>query len=458
MVATHNATVSPSATRTGCATASGDARNSREKGSALLAALCVTVVLGISLASYLTVCYRTLEMSTRSLRSGHSVTLAENGLEEALWALNKNDWSGWSLAGTTASRTFSGFTFDNGVTGSISVVVTSYNGSAGPRTISATGTLSMPDGSTVSRTLESASAQVPLLVNAVAATTGNVTFSSGGTIDSYDSSLGVYDPLNPGYSAIVASNATASGSATVQLTNAQVKGYVASTFGAGPSVSTGARVFGPETPSTVKIDSARVTSSPYQPVFSIKSISGTGTVLANPTTGSTTTLGSPSATSPDIYYSSGLNLTGTTKIIVDGPVRLVVSGSFYIGLYGGSPSIEVTSNGTLEVFSSGDLAIYGGGITNQSKDPKRVAIFSTNTLTAPDMNTTVPYYGIIYTPTGQFNVLGNSTIYGAVVAKKVAFTGTAPAVHYDVQLRNVVLSGLETPFAVSNWRESTNAE
>lgn len=434
------------------------AASGRQKGSTLLAAMCVTVVLGISLASYLTVCYRTLELSSRAARSGYSLTLAENGIEEALWALNNSNWSGWTIDGTTASRTISGFTFDNGVTGQILVSIESYDGSAGDRTITATGTLTTSDGTTSSRTLTASSKQAPLLVNAIAATTGNVSFSSGGTVDSYDSNLGTYASQTPGHSAIVASSATATTSATVQLTNAQIKGFVASTFASGPSVSSGARVYGPATPGTTKIDPDRVSTSPYQPVFTIKNVTGTGTVLSNPSAGSTTVIGSPSDTTPAIYYSSGLDLRSTTKIIVDGPVRLAVSGSFYIGLYGGSPSIEVTANGSLEVISKGDIAIYGNGINNLTQDPKRVAILSTNTLTAPDMNTSVPLYGVIYTPTGQFNLFGNSTVYGAVVAKKVVFSGTSPAVHYDTQLRDVVLTGVETPYSISNWREMTYAE
>jgi hypothetical protein len=428
------------------------------KGSALLAVLCITVVLGISLASYLTVCYRTLEMSSRALRSGYSVTLAENGLEEALWALNKNDWSAWTLNGTTATRTIGGFAFDNGVSGQVNVRIESYDGSAGTRTVTATGTLTTPDGATSRRTLTSSSVQAPLLVNAVAATTGNVTFSSGGTIDSYDSIAGSYESQSPRYSAIVVSNASSAGGATIQLTNAQVKGYVASTFAAGPSFGSGARVIGPTTSNTVKIDSARISTSPYQPVFTIKTISGAGTVLANPSTGSTTTIGSPAATNPEIFYSSGLDMTGGTKIKINGPVRLVINGDLNIGRGGGTPSIEITPNGTLEVFTTGNIAIHGNGIENVTKDPRRVAIFSTNTLTGSDMNTmstAVPYYGIIYMPAGQFNLLGSATVYGAVVAKGVAFTGAAPVVHYDEQLRNVVWNGIETPFSISNWREST---
>jgi hypothetical protein len=425
-----------------------------KRGAALLAALCFAAVLTIALGSYMTLCYRELALSSRTMQGTRAVELAETGMEDALWALNKNDWSTWTISGTTATKTISGFTFDGGATGSVSLRVTSYDGSAGTRTVTVTGTTVTPDGQSVSRTLTSSSARAPLFLNAIAATNGTVTFSSGGTVDSYDSSLGSYASQTAGYSAVIASEATASSTATVQLTNAQVKGYAASLYSGGPSYSTSAKLVGPGTPSTTRIDTSRISSSPYQPVFSIKTISGTGTTLASPATNSTTTLGSPSDSSPAVYYSTGLNLTGTTKILVTGPVRLVVSGSFYVGLNGGTPSIELTSNGTLEVFAASDIAIYGNGIKNASEDPKRVIIYGTNTLTAPDINTAVPFYGVIYTPNGQFNVLGNSSIYGAIVAKKVAFTGTTPVVHYDVNLRRVVFDGVETPYAISDWRET----
>lgn len=430
--------------------------NRSNRGAALLAALCFAAVLTISLGSYMTLCYRELALSTRTVQGTRSIELAETGMEDALWALNKNDWSTWTISGTTATKTISGFNFDGGVTGSINLRVTSYDGSAGTRAVTVTGTTIMPNGERISRTLTSSSTRAPLFVNAIAATNGTVTFSSGGTVDSYDSALGSYASQTAGYSAVVVSEAAASSTATVQLTNAQVKGYAASLYGGGPSYSTSAKLIGPSTPSTTRVDTSRISSSPYQPVFSIKTISGSGTTLSNPTTGSTTTLGSPSDTSPAVYYSTGLNLTGTTKIIINGPVRLVVSGSFYIGLNGGTPSIELTNNGTLEVFTAGDIAIYGNGINNASQNPQRAIIYGTNTLTAPDMNTSVPFYGVIYTPNGNFNVLGNSTVYGAIVAKKVAFTGSSPTVHYDLNLRRVAFDGVETPYAITDWRETTD--
>src|SRR6185503_16872907 len=104
------------------------------------------------------------------------------------------------------------------------------------------------------------------LVNAVAGTTGRVKFKAAGTVDSYDSTLGDYSSQTPGYSAIITSGSTSISSATVQLTNAQSKGYV-TTLETGPSYSSSAKLIGPTTPGTTRIDLARISTSPYQPQF-----------------------------------------------------------------------------------------------------------------------------------------------------------------------------------------------
>lgn len=428
-----------------------------ERGSALLAALCFAVVLGIALGSYITVCHRTLAMSSRALDSGRSIELAETGMEEALWALNRNDWTGWTLSGSTASKTLSGFDFGGGVGGDAVITVASYDGSAGPRTVTVAGRTTAADGTQQVRTVTAGAAPAPLFVNAAAGTTGRVRFTAAGTssvIDSYDSSLGLYTAQSPGFSAILSSGSKST-SATVQLTQAQVKGYVA-TLGTGPSYGNNARLLGPSTPAGTKIDTSRISTSPYQPIFDIRPVTGTGTVLANPPLNSTTTLGTPGASTPDLYYSSGLDLRGTTRIVIDGPVVLDVNGSFYIGAYGGTPAIEITANGSLEVVVSGDIAIYGGGINNLTRAPERVAILGTATISAPDMNTTVPFFGVIYLPGSDFRVYSNNAIHGAIVARNLTFSGSAPVLHYDLALRTKVFRQIETPFAISDWREVTN--
>jgi len=425
-------------------------RNLRsQRGAALLAALCFASVLTIALGSYITLCYRTLEMSTRSLQGTQAVELAEVGMEDALWALNNNDWSDWTIVGTTATKSLSGFSYGNGVTGTVGMTITSYDGSAGTRTVTVSGTTTKDGGATVTRTLTSTSDKAPLFVNAVAATTGRVVFRSGGTVDSYDSTLGTYASQTPTYSAIVASNSTSTSSATVQMTNVQIKGYVA-TLSTGPSYSSGARLLGPTTPVATKIDSNQISTSPYQPLFEELSPSGASSVL--PT--GTATIGTAGGAT-EYYHSTGINLTGSQTLTIDGPVVITVTGDLYIS---NSARIRITTNGSLEVHLEGDLAINGNGIRNDTLLPKKLAIIGTlieyETL---GMATNEPFYGVIYSPLASITISNSQAIYGSIVAKAVTFRAS-PAFHYDLSLRDTVFDGIDTPYAISDWREVTASE
>lgn len=104
-------------------------RLSSERGAIILVALCFAAVIGISLASYLAVSSQAMRLSNRSFQADLSRQLAEAGIEHALAAMNANDWSGWTISGTTATRTV---TFPStkygslGVTGSFKLRVDNY--------------------------------------------------------------------------------------------------------------------------------------------------------------------------------------------------------------------------------------------------------------------------------------------------------------------------------------------
>lgn len=430
----------------------------------MLAALCFVSVLALSLGSYITVCYRTLELSSRTMQSTRSVELAEAGLEEALWALNKDDWSTWTVAGATATKTLTGFSFDGGASGTVELSITNYDGSdliAGvARTVRVTGTVVQSDGTTVSRTLTSSSQPAPLFVNAVAAvgSTGRVRFRSGGTVDSYDSSLEdsggnliPYASQTPGFSAIVSSASTSTTTDPIQLTNAQVKGYVSNLLGLdGITYSASAKIVGPTTPAATKIDSERISVSPYQPVFDEIVPSGAGTTLPS----GAATIGTAGATSPTLYYATDLALSGSSQILtIDGPVIISVSDDVTIA---SNARIRITSNGSLRLHLGGDLSIKGNGIENQTLRPKNLIIINTRTTwESYEMSTSQPFYGVIYTPVSSLTINTTQTIYGAIVAKSVT-TGSSvsPVIHYDISLRNEVFDGIDIPFAITDWRET----
>lgn len=433
-----------------------------ERGAAMLAALCVALVLAIVLSSYITMCYRSLQMSTRNVTSGHSVELAETGMEEALWALHANDWSGWTIAGKTATKTLSGFTFDGSATGTVSLTVANYDGTTGTRTLTSTGTTTLSDGTTQSRTLSSTSSQAPLFVNAIAAVgntstdyNGRVRFRSAGTVDSYNSSTDI-NAASVGYQAVVASKSNLTSAqtstGTVQMTNVKIKGYVATMPGsAGINYSTSATLYGPSSPANPKIDTSRLTSSPYQPIFDVVTPSAT-----NLLTGTTESIGTAGASTPTYYYYPGNYVLGSGETLtVDGPVVVVLSGYLQTTSTG---KINVTANGSLTIFLAGDMALDGGGIVNATKLPKNVAIFAqTGNNYGLVFGTMQAFYGVIYAPEASLTFNNNVTIFGSVVAQAVTFSSSSsPTFHYDTTLRDTTFAGIDTPYVVSNLSESAN--
>ena len=419
----------------------------KERGAALLASLCFSAVLALALGSYITVCYRTLSLSSRTLEGTRSVELAEMGMEDALWALNRNDWDGWTITGTTASKTISGLAFDGGSTGSISLSIVNYDGSTGTRTVTVTGSTVQSDGSVISRTLTSNSAKAALFVNAVAATTGRVRFRSAGSADSYDSTLGTYESQTPGFSAVLSSGSTSKTTAPVEVSRAAIKGYVA-TLGTAASFGNSASLVGPTTPGATKVDTARISSSPYQPIFEEDIPTGAGTLLPS----GNATIGTAGATSPTLYYGGDLTLNGSQTLTVNGPVVIVLSGDLSIS---SSAKIRITTNGSLRMHVGGDITIGGAGIQNDTKLPKKLFLVSTtNPYDSFAISSSTAFYGVIYTPVSSFTISSSLAFYGAIVAKAVTFSAS-PAFHYDVSLRNEVFDGLITPFSVSNIRETT---
>jgi len=115
------------------------------RGTVTLVALCFTTVLGLVLASYLTLCSRAMTLSNRTFHTNLSRQLAEMGIEEALRAFNKGDWSGWAAnptnvtGGTTAwtldttnkratrTITFSSPKFGQGVSATVKIRVDNYD-------------------------------------------------------------------------------------------------------------------------------------------------------------------------------------------------------------------------------------------------------------------------------------------------------------------------------------------
>ena len=109
-----------------------NAPHNRERGSVLLTALIFSMIIAISLASYISLGRTNLQLSNRAFYANAAINLAETGLEQAMWSINKavdgdaHAWAGWTVSGNNAWRNFSGFNYDANSVGNVRVYVQNH--------------------------------------------------------------------------------------------------------------------------------------------------------------------------------------------------------------------------------------------------------------------------------------------------------------------------------------------
>lgn len=447
-----------------------------ERGSALLVALCLGSVFALCLTSYISLCYTNLGISNRNLGSGHSIELAEAGMEQALWAVNNSYGTGWTVSGTSEVFTQNGFSYDNtGSTGQFTVTVANYASSS--PSITSTGSVTLGDGTVISRTLTSSVGPTAVFVNALGADNGKLKFKSSGLVDSYTSTLGVYNATtNAGASAIVLSGAVNASSATVQLGTSTIKGYVVTQEGSkAPTISS----------ATVTASKVIVAGNPNQPIFNESTpVPDPVTPLylssltANTTIGySTSALAAMTSapTTPLVYTVTSSFTTNGYTLTVQGPVILKINGNFTVASGG---QIVVSANkvagayvSSLEVHVRLSTSLGGNGINNLTLNPQRLALVNTLDQNDTDIfgdpsyetetiSTTVPFYGVMYFPYDALTISSSETIYGSVVASSITLSGS-PTIHYDMSLRSMNASAvlaasdaITQTYSVSNVTET----
>ena len=228
----------------------------RQQGSVLIVAMIFSAIIGISLVSYMQLGQTSLKISNNALYNNAAMNLAENGLEEAMHAINKRisdpsySWSsnGWTTAspvpaGDARRRLPSSgsYTFDQGVTGTVRVYVYGYTGSA-PRIVSRS-TVSIPRGGTVEKWVEVQLRRTSKFANGLVAKESIQFKGNNATVDSWHSKKnndGTLRGSPVGYSAAVKKDNGSVGSISVSadaiaVQNADIFGYAA-TGGAPPTV------------------------------------------------------------------------------------------------------------------------------------------------------------------------------------------------------------------------------
>ena len=460
-------------------------RSHRKRGSLLIVAMILAAVIGISLASYIQLGRSSLVISNRALYNNAAMNLAENGLEEAMYSINKYvvdstyNWAGWSNSGgADAWRTLpaSGtYTFEQGATGTVRVYIYGYKGVA-PRVVArATVTLGGGTSAPIEKWVEIQLRKTSKFANGLVAKEQIRFNGANASVNSWNS-----DPdNNPATSAInyssgVAHDKGSVGSVSVSVDailvqNADIWGY-ASTGGALPSVGASGLV-GPFGTASGTMDMNRVATdfaadfdTVTAPATSGASLGSVTSTLNLPRSGDTAAAdGKYYYTASEISFNNqALNIQ---KLSAGNPSPKVVikltNTLTSINITGGSSGLTVESGANLEIYAPGDLTIAGNGLLNggntaaTANQPINVQIWGTKTSGIQEISIkgNGVLSAVVYAPQGSVDIVGNGDVLGSFVANDITLVGNA-AFHYDESLANF---GTGNPFRVSIWRELTSA-
>ena len=409
-----------------------------EKGSILIIALFVAGLLGFVVASYLQMTLWQLKLANRNFYVHSAINLAEAGAETAVLALNRQDWTGWSISGVDALRVLDPIDVGNNLTGNVTVKIedTVIN-----PVIFSEARIYLVSGEQLREQIKIVLKPRTFFGNGITATNyirfnrasskKEVTYAN---VDSYDSSLGAYQLfMNRNDKGSLASTKVYSSKSSKN--HGVVFGYVATdTVNFPPGVGNNGKIYGDYTSPGVYVDPARI-SADFKSAFpDMTPITGTTPYVFPGDT--LVELGAGPALEKykitgDLYIESGQTLR------INGNVALVVTDDVII--YG---LLEVTEpNGRLVIYVKDDFYIRRNkpGLVNKSKIPERVIIYSTATYNGAGTFTlegNADIYAAFYAPRMNVNLRKRNAgkLYGALVGRRVTFRGNYDF-HYDEDLK-----------------------
>lgn len=473
---------------------------SARRGSLLIVAMILAAVIGISLVSYLNLSRTSLTISNRSLYNNAAINVAENGLEEAIYAINRmiaDDtyaWPGWTTDGNAATssawRKWEGIPFDQNATGTLRVYIYNYRAVFAPEIVArATITLGGNNSAPIEKWIHVTLRRTSKFASGLVARNSIVFNGTNTSVDSWNS-----DPDNNAataavnYSAGVRRDRGTVGSISVGVDAVLVKqadiwGFVStggtdptSTVGTGGSVLGSGSTYNASTWASPNVDPARVAtdfSASFDPVaaptktyINLATDIDIDTVLPRP---ADVAAGLMDADGNYYYRAPRVNLTNeylrvTRKVVL----KLEAASGYAVDVGGGSGQIDITATGSLAIYAEADIRVAGQGVSNgvdantngvlsdaEVGQPIKFQLWGTKTAGAQDIRIVGNgvFSGIVYAPQGNVTINGNGSVAGSVVANNITLTGNANF-HYDESLGNF---GGGNPLRISRWRELTAA-
>ena len=418
----------------------GFKKRREEQGSVLVIGVLFLAFMLLLAVPFLFMLSNENRLTEKSYKSMASLSMAEAGVESAIWELNSGDISGWS--GTSSLRTMNIASFqtaDGNVIGSIDIRVEEPEGDN--PVIESTGSVPHIGTLTVDRTarvvLERGEGYTSLFNFGVFGDDG-LELASNAQIDSYDSRIGEYDPNNPGTSGHTGTNATHLGCI---------------------SLSANARVYGNAITGPESIPEDIIITKPVSVISGEKlSLSSPKEMPSIPAPEYMTYMGEYFLDGgEDVINESGeythFRLSNNAKVTITADVTLYITGEF-----------SMASNSQLEIAEDVNVTIYLGGsfvqesntqINNLSMDATKLQVYGTDSFNGDmEWNSNSDFWGAVYTPRANVSYNSEADYYGSIVGKYLDFSSQS-TIHYDEALGDLKVStgSEDAPFVVKSWQE-----
>jgi len=413
-------------------------KRSKEKGFVLIVGMIVMSFLLLLAVPFLYQLSFENNLTNKSYKSSAAISLAEAGVDRAIWELNYGDISTWDGDSSLRTMTISSFqTFDGNVMGDIEIRVEDPDGDN--PVVSSSGRVALVESRVLckcARVVLEEERYKPW-INGIFGDE-ELDFSSNAYVDSYDSRDGAYGDSNTGSEGHVGTNGTHYGCIDLD-SNSRIYGNALS---------------GPET----NPEDVIITRGNAEIFGALDSLSEPNDMPSVPLPEGLLYNGDYSlgGTELDTIDESGVytsfSLDSNCTVIITADVTLYITGEF-----------SMRSNSQLEIAPGVKVTIYLGGtfiqhsntqINNLSEDPTSLLILGTDTFNGDmDWNSNSQFWGSVYVPEADVHFNSNADFYGSISAKSFECDSNS-RIHYDLALAALTLDGADgTPFKVKSWQE-----
>ncbi len=413
-------------------------RRNEEKGFVLVIGMLVMAVLLLLAVPFLYQLSFENRLTTKSYKSSAAISLAEAGVERAIWELNYGDISSWTGDDTLRTMGISSFqTADGKVIGDIEIRVEDPDGDN--PVVSSAGRVALVESRLLykgARVVLEEEKYKPW-INGIFGDEG-LDFSSNAIVDSYDSRNGAYGGSNMGSEGHVGTNGTDYGCIDLD-SNARIYGNAVSGPESNPEdviiLRGNSEIFGAMDSLSEPNDMPSVPLPEGLPYMGDYFLGGNDSAIIDQS---------------GEYASFRLDSNATVTITAD--VTLYITGEF-----------SMLSNSQLDIADGVKVTIYLGGsfiqgsntqINNLSEDPTNFLIMGTDGFNGEmDWNSNSQLWGAVYVPRADIHLNSNANFFGSISGKSFDCNSNA-IIHYDWALAVLELDGAEgTPFKIKSWQE-----